>query len=381
MLENPWQQIDSPNVLFIVDAAHKVEENLLLRWLNQSKLKSGFKGSVSHAVVPIAHNPESIETEGLQMALDVPEETLVVPVRVVWKTKFDTIHNKPRLRDLLAGNPRRPGEHRARRLLELDADQATPIMGEPATLGDLQSRFQQRQKNTAVDKDLAEFIAGQAGLALEVAERRRRGSRYKVPRQVAKQIRASDRYKKGLLEVAEQTGTTEQELRDRALPIFKELISIPQYFWQDVLASLQRKLIDRAYQGEVVMDQSRLTRFRQVVREHPAALLWTHKTHMDGIAMGHVLFENDFPTPHTVGGINMAFAGLGFVARRAGAIFIRRSFQDDSLYKLILRNYLGYLLEKRFPLSWSFEGTRSRVGKLMPPRYGILKYVMEGLKE
>ncbi len=208
MLENPWQQIDSPNVLFIVDAAHKVEENLLLRWLNQSKLKSGYEGTVSHAVVPIAHNPESIETEGLQMALDVPEDTLVAPVRVVWKTKFDTMHNKPRLRDLLAGNPRRPGEHRARRLLELDADQATPIMGEPATLGDLHSRFKQRQKNIAVDKDLAEFIAGQAGLALEVAERRRRGSRYKVPRQVAKQIRASDRYQKGLLEIAEQTGTT-----------------------------------------------------------------------------------------------------------------------------------------------------------------------------
>ena len=73
----------------------------------------------------------------------------------------------------------------------------------------------------------------------------------------------------------------------------------------------------------------------------------------------------------------MAFAGLGFLARRAGAIFIRRSFQDNALYKMILRLYIGYLLEKRFPFSWSFEGTRSRVGKLMPPKYGLLKYVTE----
>jgi glycerol-3-phosphate O-acyltransferase len=90
-----------------------------------------------------------------------------------------------------------------------------------------------------------------------------------------------------------------------------------------------------------------------------------------------VCFDNDFPAPHILGGVNMAFAGLGFLARRAGAIFIRRSFQDDPLYKMILRQYISYLMEKRFPLSWAFEGTRSRVGKLMPPRYGLLKYVMD----
>ena len=95
--------------------------------------------------------------------------------------------------------------------------------------------------------------------------------------------------------------------------------------------------------------------------------------------MQSVLFENDFPTPHTMGGINMAFAGVGYLARRSGAIFIRRSFQDNPLYKLVLRNYLSYLLEKRFPLTWSFEGTRSRVGKLMPPKYGMLKYVMDAI--
>ena len=93
--------------------------------------------------------------------------------------------------------------------------------------------------------------------------------------------------------------------------------------------------------------------------------------------MHWTFFSNDFPAPHILGGVNMAFGGLGFLARRAGAIFIRRSFQDNPLYKFILRSYIGYLLEKRFPLTWAFEGTRSRVGKLMPPRYGLLKYVIE----
>ncbi|NND81674.1 MAG: glycerol-3-phosphate 1-O-acyltransferase [Gammaproteobacteria bacterium] len=379
MAVNSWQQTSAPQVLILLDAAHQIEEGLLRDWVQQGQ--SEYKGEVHYVLVPIAHNPEDIPTEALAASLDVDPKTLLVPVRVVWKTPFDTLSDKPRLRDLLRGDPRHPGEAKARKLLQQNPDAATPIAGAPATLADLQQRFEERRKNASVDKDLADFVANQASLALDVVERRLRGSRYKVPRLVARQIRASDRYKQGLGEIAHETGQTEEELRSNALPIFKELISRPQIFWQDVLASFNRKLIGHAYGGQVIFDQSRLDRFRQIVREHPTALLWTHKTHMDGIAMQHVLFDNDFPTPHTVGGINMAFAGLGFVARRAGAIFIRRSFQDDLLYKLILRNYLAYLLEKRFPLTWAFEGTRSRVGKLMPPRYGILKYVMEAMRD
>jgi len=116
---------------------------------------------------------------------------------------------------------------------------------------------------------------------------------------------------------------------------------------------------------------------RKIVRDHPSMLLWTHKTYLDGMVIPKVLYENDFPMPHMFGGANIAFAGMGYMLRRAGGIFIRRSFQDNPLYKLTLRHYIGYLMEKRFPMNWAFEGTRSRLGKLMPPRYGLLKYVLE----
>ena len=63
--------------------------------------------------------------------------------------------------------------------------------------------------------------------------------------------------------------------------------------------------------------------------------------------------------------------------RRSGGIFIRRSFQDNAVYKLVLRRYIGFLLDYQFPMAWALEGTRSRLGKLMPPRYGLLKYVLD----
>ena len=190
-------------------------------------------------------------------------------------------------------------------------------------------------------------------------------------------MQKSRRYRLALAEVSRQTGTPIAELQARSEEIFDELIAIPRTFWQDVLAAFNRKIISMGYQPDFVVDQDSVKRLRDVVRTKPAVLLWTHKTHIDGFAVYSMLFENDFPVPHVLGGVNMAFAGLGYVARRSGAIFIRRSFQDDLLYKMILRQYIGYLLEKRFPLTWAFEGTRSRVGKLMPPRYGLLKYVVE----
>ncbi|MFT6098496.1 MAG: glycerol-3-phosphate O-acyltransferase [Arenicella sp.] len=381
MITNPWTLIDSERVLFIIDAVHDVEERLLLQWLNNTKAEIGFTGSVSHCLVPIAYDPENIPTKGLQMALQVDDDTLVVPVRVVWKTSLDEINDKPRFRDLLRGNPRRPSKNKAQRILDAEPARAICIMGKHATVGDLSERYTQRRKISAVDSNLADYVAEQASLALEVAERRLRGGRYKVPRLVSKQVRASDRYKAGLLEIVAETGESEQQLRAKAEPYFKELVALPHNFWQDVAGAFYRWVISLGYENKVVIDIEKLERYRAIVREHPSALLWTHKTHMDGITMQSVLFENDFPPPHTMGGINMAFGGVGFLARRSGAIFIRRTFQDNPLYKLVLRQYLAYLLEKRFPLTWSFEGTRSRVGKLMPPRYGMLKYVMDAMQE
>src|SRR4029079_12149295 len=59
-----------------------------------------------------------------------------------------------------------------------------------------------------------------------------------------------------------------------------------------------------------------------------------------------------------------------------GVIFIRRKL-DDPLYRYVLRQFVGYIVEKRFNLSWSIEGTRSRTGKMLPPKLGLLAYVAD----
>ena len=366
--------------VFIVDAAHAIEEKLLLEWIEAQPFNE-FYQDYQIVIIPIASNPDHIDSEPLKSILinlgNSDELIDFVPIRVVWKTSLDEPHTRPRFRDLLAGNQRRPGRWLAQRIMERWPERAQCIAGAPATLAKLSADHQLRNLHHAGEEQLQEYICNQAALALDVGERRFRGVRYRVPRRIVANLLADPDFRAELSELARQKNTSVEKLLEDANPIFKELIPKPVNFWQDTLAVVQRSIVSMGYDREIKVDRDRLQELKNLSAEKPTVLLWTHKTHVDGFAVASLLFEEDFPATHTIGGVNMAFAGLGFLGRKTIAIFIRRSFTDDNLYKLILRFYLGYLLKKRFPLTWAFEGTRSRVGKLMPPRYGILKYVVE----
>ena len=377
MSASPWPSDHTESIVFLLDATHQVEQQHLEAWLDRGRAKLINPIEAEHVVVPIADSPEAIPVDKLKDVVNRAPGTLVIPVRIVWLKGLDVKSTTPRFRDLLFGNPRHPGPAKARRLLKKHPMRAKCISGKPATLQDLADRLRHRLGVSPNPDQLAEFVAGQASIALDIAERRLRGSRYKVPRRVASNLLSSRDFIASMRELSEETGRSMDDLRDEANGIFRELISVPRPFWLDVSYLLNRLISSLGYDKKIVVDEAALQRVRQIAKEHPTAILCTHKTHVDFPVLNKVFFDHDFPALHTMGGVNMAFGGVGFLARRAGVIFIRRSFQDDLLYKLILRQYIGYLMEKHFPLSWAFEGTRSRVGKLMPPKYGILKYVIE----
>jgi glycerol-3-phosphate O-acyltransferase len=118
-------------------------------------------------------------------------------------------------------------------------------------------------------------------------------------------------------------------------------------------------------------------RVRAAMERHPGIFLWSHRSNLDTLVLSAAMQELGLPPAHLFAGINMAFGPMGALMRRAGVIFIRRSTSDDPLYKYVLREYVGYVLEKRFNLSWSIEGTRSRTGKALPPRLGLLSYAAD----
>ncbi|MDX1379709.1 MAG: 1-acyl-sn-glycerol-3-phosphate acyltransferase, partial [Xanthomonadales bacterium] len=323
----------------------------------------------------------------LEAHLAAPDDTLLAPLRIAWTVPVDSSGDggggagrEPLpLRQLAFGDPRRPGALRGRRILRQDPGRARCLAAAPATLRELKRRFvgQHGAPAEAQPQAFAAFIARQAALALEIAEWGLIGRRYKVPRFVAENLRGSPRFETALQRFAEDSGRPIDTVRAEADGYMKELIAVPNALFVDLRARFDNFILGLGYDRNVVCRPEDLERVREIVQSRPAMLLWTHKTYIDSVALTAKMFEHDFPMLHIFAGANMGFAGLGLLMRRSGGIFIRRSFQDKPLYKLVLRHYIGYLMEKRFPMTWAFEGTRSRTGKLMPPRYGLLKYVLE----
>ncbi|QIB65369.1 glycerol-3-phosphate 1-O-acyltransferase [Kineobactrum salinum] len=377
---NPWPAGTAP-VVFILDARNRFEKQLLERWIEHH---SGAAAAAAlresqQLVLDLGDDRKGIDSTNIRNQLALAEATLVAPLRVAWTPPAAAIKTGPRLRDLVLGDARRPGPGRARRIAAREPQRLHLIIGKPDSLGNLRRRYQCKygQDSTREDSSFAVFVARQAAIVLEIAERRLQGGRYKVPRYVAESLCSNRSYRQALDALAAEQGTTRAALLEEAAGYMKEMISVPSTFWLDVWARFNSFCLGLGYEKDIVYDRGAIEQMRQLVRDNPAMLLWTHKTYLDGMVVPKVLYDNDFPMPHMFGGANINFAGIGFLVHRAGGIFIKRSFSDNALYKLTLRHYIGYLMEKRFPMNWSFEGTRSRLGKLMPPRYGLLKYVLE----
>jgi len=365
--------------LFVIDARNRVERRHLLDWLHTSMAEGGPGGKLNWVSLPISDERAKMRLGGLAEKLKDNPDTMVVPVRIAWRIPNFEKSRAVKMRHVIFGDPRNPGSFRARSILLRDKRRAHCLTGQPATINELEQSFAELSKDydQTDNMEFAAFVVRQAGLVLDIAERGLRGRRYKVPRHVADGLRSDARFRTAMTTLAGETGQSEVALYEQASKYMKELIARPSPLFIDMKAKLDRFMLSQGYEDEVVFDRKELTRLRKTMREHPTLLLFTHKTYIDGVTATDLAYQNDLPLIHLFGGINLDFFGLGFMLRRAGTIFIRRSFENNPVYKLVLRHYVSYLLEKRFPMTWAFEGTRSRLGKLMPPRYGLLKYVMD----
>ncbi|MFV0478731.1 MAG: glycerol-3-phosphate 1-O-acyltransferase [Parahaliea sp.] len=375
---SPWPDSAQAPVVFVLDTRNRIERDLLQQWIAQNP---GNGTNSAQVTIALQDDRRGIHLRELPHYLDWSDDTVIAPLRVTWTLSQQEIESGPRLRDLLLRDPRQPNTRRARHILRAEPERMHMIRGTPDTIGNLRRRFQHKYGNdsraTEHRKIFANFVARQAAIVLDIAERRLQGSRYKVPRYVADSIRANRSYNLAVDEIARESGKSKAALMKEAAIYMREMISTPSTFWLDVYARFNSFCLGLGYENHIVYDEQAVEDLRNIVRDHPSLLLWTHKTYLDGMVVPKVLYDNDFPMPHMFGGTNINFAGIGYLVHRSGGIFIKRSFQDNPLYKVTLRHYIGYLMEKRFPMNWSFEGTRSRLGKLMPPRYGLLKYVLE----
>jgi len=346
-------------LILLAEMASEVERALVTRWLRDADLRPS-------TVLPLGGPALD------QSLAQTSPDTVVTAARVAWLPRERGGQRPVRWSDVLSlVNPRRPPASRQARIARREPDRARVVLAEPATVAALRERW-------GGTGSFGHFVTRQARLALERAERPLLGYRYKVPRHVVEAIKDSPEFRREVTALAARLQLPEPGVMERAGADLDGLVASMSPIAVDLLSGALRPLHARAW--EVQADTAGLERLRVLNRRHALVFLPSHRSYADSLLLADVLAAHDFPRNHVLGGDNLCFWPIGPLAKRAGVVFIRRSFSGDEVYKLALREYLGYLLAKRFNLEWYMEGGRSRTGKLRPPRYGLLTYLAEAVE-
>jgi len=373
---SPWPDRHGAPLLFVIVGEDDAERRLLREWIAATKPAGAGDAAIAEAILD---DEDAIAQKGLDGVEAREDDLVVAPVGVRWIPEAPR-GARAKLKEILAiavGAPKDPA--RKEKLFREKPERWAKIAGEPASLAALKKRFRRHSEDQG-GAAFARFIAAQAALTVDREYRRLLGVDIKLPRFAVPTIMADRDFRRDLEAVAQLTGRPFADVEADARKCLKEIAPAPTPFFVAVMGWITRSTCSMGYSPKIVVNEARAKDISDLVRRSPTAFLFTHKSHVDGMAMINFAHERRLPLLHPIGGDNMAFAGVGAIAKKSGTIFIRRSFQDDPVYKTALRHYLAYALEKRFPVAWSLEGTRSRIGKLMPPRYGILKYVLEAAR-
>ncbi len=373
--EPAWPDSDGRPTTFVLDISNRLERDMIMGWLERNRVP-GIDAETAGLPSSRRHRRHQEMSPVLRATLRRTDDPLLAPLRIVWLAEERGGVRRVRLSDvMMTGDPRDPDPLRARWIRSRHPDRVRLVVGAPARLSALRAAWSEQSQ---VD-DFAEFVAHRAWLTLERAERALRGNRYKVPRFVSEAILRRDEVQQRVIEIGRAEGKSGEWSLNRASRYIHEIAATHSPLVIDLVANAVHWLYRKTYTA-IEYDRDELLELYGLGQRTSLVFLPSHKSNFDHLILQFLLWQNDFPPNHTAGGINMNFFPVGPFLRRSGIFFIRRSFKDNELYKAVLRSYIDYLIEHRFPLEWYIEGGRSRSGKLGAPRYGLLSYVADSFR-
>lgn len=188
-------------------------------------------------------------------------------------------------------------------------------------------------------------------------------------------------FQQTMAQLAKEQGVPHEKIMREAETYLKELYTVHQPVADMVALQGAQYILSRGYEKTIDVNPAEVKKLAKLMRKYPVAFVMTHKTYIDMFVLAVVLGRHGLPLPYTFAGINMSFLGVGQFGRQVGSIFIRRTFKDNEVYKATLRFFIAYLVEDKSHFMWAIEGTRSRTGKLVWPKLGILKYIAEAAEQ
>ena len=173
-----------------------------------------------------------------------------------------------------------------------------------------------------------------------------------------------------------QEGIPQDTLQRRARRFFDEIAAKQSLVVVKIFSMFLGLVWYRIFDGFEV-DEKGLDLVREAGKDSCLILIPSHKSHVDYLVLSYLFYHYGLVPPHIAAGVNLSFFPMGPLFRRSGAFFIRRSFKGEDLYPVVFKEYLVHLMSQGYPIEFFIEGTRSRTGKLVKPRYGMLEMILQ----
>ncbi|MBL8490213.1 MAG: glycerol-3-phosphate 1-O-acyltransferase PlsB, partial [Rhodocyclaceae bacterium] len=180
---------------------------------------------------------------------------------------------------------------------------------------------------------------------------------------------AAEPVRRAIAEEAASRSVSPEEAEARARAFALEIASDYTYGVIRALELFLDWVWNRIFDGIVVRNFDVVTR---IAPDHGIVYVPCHRSHVDYLLLSFLIFRRGLMPPHIAAGANLNLPVVGPLLRRGGAFFLRRSFKGEPLYAAVFDEYLHLMLARGFPIEYFIEGGRSRGGRLLPPKAGML---------
>ncbi len=148
-----------------------------------------------------------------------------------------------------------------------------------------------------------------------------------------------------------------------------EIVADRSYITIQILQRVLTAFWNKFYSGIDVHFSAPL---KQLALSHELIYVPCHRSHIDYLLLSYVIHNEGLAIPYIAAGKNLNMPIIGPVLRKAGAFFIRRSFKGNELYSTVMFEYLASQIAGNMPIEYFVEGGRSRTGRLLQPKPGML---------
>jgi glycerol-3-phosphate O-acyltransferase len=158
-----------------------------------------------------------------------------------------------------------------------------------------------------------------------------------------------------------------------AKAMFDEIAADYSHRFVTLMERVLRRLWTRIYDGVTVGHADTIA---QVATGNELVYVPCHRSTMDDLLMPYAIYTHGYAVPHIAAGVNLDLPVVGSIMRKGGAFFMRRSFRGSPLYSAVFTRYLGAIMARGHPLQYFIEGGRSRNGRSLQPKTGMLSMTL-----